>query len=126
MKKNTTMYVGKREFRSNLQRITLLTFAALLLCMSMNAQTVENGVLVSWSSASGEITIPQGVTKIANQVFKGRSSITAVNFNDELEEIGDEAFMNCNKINKFKFPNSLKKIGFKAFYKCSNLTTVMS
>ena len=110
-------YVGKREIRSNLQWIALMTFAALLMCMSMNAQTVENGVLVSWSNASGEITIPQGVTKIASQVFKGKSGITAVNFNDELEEIGDEAFMNCSKINKFDFPNSLKKIGLKAFYK---------
>src|SRR3712207_6281135 len=100
----------KNHFKTNFGYVQLhkLKSAIVILAMTLlpgalTAQTVENGVLTSWTGATGEITIPQTVKKIAAKVFQNNTKITAVTFNDGLEEIGDEAFMSCSKLTKLSF-----------------------
>ncbi len=83
-----------------------------------------NGVLTSWSSAEGNITIPEGVTAIGNDVFLGNNNITSVTIPEEIVSIGDNAFKNCAKLESVRLPQSLTTIGANAFAGCSSMYMV--
>lgn len=94
--------------------------------------------LGSNGSFTGEIVIPQGVTRIDGSfgvALKNRVSVTVPNgvkyigkgwpgrfvdfhFNDDLEELGHEAFYCCSFPNGIKLPSQLKIIGTRAFWNC--------
>ena len=67
------------------------------------------------SEASGNIQIPEGVEKIANDAFNGNTKITAIVCPKSLREIGGHAFWNCKKLKEVKLNNGLTSIGVEAF-----------
>lgn len=90
---------------------------------------VENGVLTGCSIDSGDIVIPeffddQLVTKIGEEVFKGKTGITSVTIPHTITEIGESAFEGCTGLTSFFIPNNVKTIGDKAFKDCANLAYV--
>ena len=76
---------------------------------------IENGVLISASSAVGEITIPDGVKEIGSNAFASNAAITAVYIPEGVEKICDAAFNECVNLRKVKLPNSLVSISDWAF-----------
>ena len=111
---------------------------------------VVGTTLISWDStlATGEIRIPNGVTDIAEEVFKNNDKITRVIIPSTVVNIGYSAFYDCDNITSVEFlgngleiiskgafdgcdnlvnftlPSSLKIIGENAFYGCKKITTV--
>ena len=90
---------------------------------------VENGFLTGCSIDSGDIVIPeffddQLVTKIGEEVFKGKTGITSVTIPHTITEIGESAFEGCTGLTSFFIPNNVKTIGDKAFKDCANLAYV--
>jgi hypothetical protein len=85
---------------------------------------IQNGTnLFACPSASGDVTVPDGITSIGDYAFI-RSSLTSVALPDSLSSIGDYAFVNCQGITSITLPDSLSSIGSDAFSYCSNLALV--
>ena len=87
---------------------------------------VEDGVLTGCSLENGDIIIPeffddQLVTKIGDEVFKGKTGITSVTIPNTVTEIGESAFEGCTGLTSIIIPNSVRTIGDKAFKDCANL-----
>lgn len=86
---------------------------------------IEDGVLVECDcDFSGDLVIPDSVTKIENQAFCGCDNLTSVVIPDSVTEIVDYAFYCCNRLAEVTIGKSVKTIGIGAFYDCSNLKTI--
>ena len=83
---------------------------------------VEDGVLLAYQGAGGAITIPDGVTSIADSVFYLQTNITEVNLND-VETVGEFAFQ-ANAILAFTGTENVRTIGAYAFYQSMYLKAV--
>ena len=95
----------------------------------------ENGVLYNASKTllifhpagrSGELDIPDSVTKIGEYAFLDSAHLTGVSIPDGVTEIGNYAFMNCRntELNRIDLPESVKSIGANAFQGCGGLTCI--
>ena len=70
------------------------------------------------------VTIPNSVTSIGNSAFSGCSGLTSVTIPNSVTSIGDYAFRNCSGLTSVTIPNSVTSIGGSAFSGCSGLTSV--
>ena len=85
---------------------------------------VENGVLLSFSGEQHSVIVPEGVTVIGKEVFKGMSWITDITLPEGLTEIGENAFKGCRKLERINIPSSLEKVGELAFHRCHDLVSL--
>ena len=87
---------------------------------------IVDGVLKKCKPDRGEteIVIPDGVTKIANGLFKGKKSIVKVTLPMSLTEIGEQAFRDCIALEECDLPESLNEIGNSAFAGCTALKAI--
>lgn len=53
------------------------------------------------------LTLPRGLRKISARAFFGHPSLTSVNFNAELEEVGPSAFEGCTRLRRVALGGSL-------------------
>lgn len=75
-----------------------------------------------------ELTIPSeirgyAVTKLANSVFSGLSTLVTVNLPNTLVEIGERAFKDCTNLENIVLPDSLRIIKQYAFQGVSKIRT---
>lgn len=71
-----------------------------------------------------DVTIPNGITEIAQFTFWGCSSLTSVSMPESVTEIGQEAFHDCSGLTSIRFSNHLNTIGKYAFAQCTGLTSL--
>ena len=64
------------------------------------------------------VTIPDGMTCIGKNAFKGYSSLTSISIPDGVRCIGDSAFAGCTGLATIDIPNSVTYIGSNAFDEC--------
>ena len=67
--------------------------------------------------------IPDGVKKIGERAFEGRTGLKEIDFN-EVEEIGKRAFAMCAGLDRLKLTSAVRTIGKGAFQNCIGLSTV--
>ena len=67
--------------------------------------------------------IPDGVKKIGEKAFEGRTGLKEIDFN-EVEEIGEYAFVMCAGLDRLKLTSAVRTIGDGAFQSCIGLSTV--
>ncbi len=77
------------------------------------------------SAATGEIIIPNSVTRIGYYAFFGCSGLTSVTIPNSVTSIGGWAFRGCSGLTSVTIPNSVTSIGSSAFKACSGLTSVV-
>lgn len=86
----------------------------------------QGSVLVRYNKqGEGEnlsITIPDGITEIADGVFQGATYLKSVDLN-QVTVIGDSAFAYCTALATVTFTN-VRTIGEGAFMQCLSLTSV--
>lgn len=143
---------GGREMKKKPLALTLALVMALALVptTALAADSdfvIENGVLTEYTGPGGDVTIPEGVTRIGDEAFYdcdrlisvtipdgvtsiGKSvfswsySLTSVTIPDSVTDIGEEAFSGCNNLTGVIIPSGVTSIGDGAFYWCNSLTNV--
>lgn len=113
-------------------------FAQMMFSPIIAAQEIQGNRLISWSSAKGDIIIPDEVTEIAENCFytppedvdndwgggdaESNLNITSVDFNNVII-IGKNAFRGCTGITSIK-AGKVATIGDDAFKECNALKKV--
>lgn len=67
------------------------------------------------------ITIPNSIKSIGNRAFYGCASLAGITLPDSVTAIGDNAFYGCEKLTNLVLPNSLAELGNRVFENCSKL-----
>lgn len=85
---------------------------------------IGNYLYDSSEDISGECTIKDGTTLIADGAFTNRN-VSSINLPDSLKHIGWTAFSGCSSLTSFTLPNSVYDIGSAVFKDCQSLKTVV-
>lgn len=85
---------------------------------------IINNILIDYSAANGDVTIPYGVRVIGKGAFQGCSSLTDITIPDSVTTICDNAFSNCSNLVSITIPNSVTTIGYCILGYCFKLTNV--
>ena len=97
-----------------------------------NFSTLESGKilcdgngkkLISYPSASGSVTIPEGIATIGDYAFENCTSLTEITIPNSVEIIGRNAFVRT-VLTSVVLPDSITEMGINVFWECSNLETV--
>ncbi len=95
--------------------------------------TAEDGILYNKDKTellicpqgiSGDVTIPNSVTKISSSAFVGCTKITGVTIPGGVTSIGDAAFEGCTGLATVTLPAALTSLGDGVFDGCSGLTSL--
>lgn len=73
------------------------------------------------------VIIPNSVTTIGDNAFKGCNSLANVTFNENsnVTSIGNSAFRDCTNLASISIPNSVTTIGEYAFNGCTSITSII-
>lgn len=58
-----------------------------------------------------EVTIPEGITSIGDNVFRGCKTLSKVNNLDDITSIGESAFDGCTELKEINLPEGLNSVG---------------
>lgn len=84
----------------------------------------ENGCLsfdAALYSGSPKLTVPEGITGLADDCFSDCDQLSTVLLPDSLTEVGDRAFAYCDGLRGIKLPDGVTQIGDAAFMNCGAL-----
>ena len=84
----------------------------------------DKTTLLAYPSATGDVTIPDGVTSIGDYAFYNCNSLESVTIPDSVTSIGYDAFYGCSNLASVTIGNGLTEIDYHAFGNCSSLTSV--
>ena len=70
------------------------------------------------------ITIPDSVTSIGKEAFRGCENLESVTIPDSITSIGKGAFRGCKGLKNITISNNITKISDAAFCRCSNLAHI--
>ena len=85
------------------------------------ADETKTTLLACSAAATGEVTLPNSVTRIGSNAFYLCSSLTSIAIPDDVTSIGGWAFRCCSSLTSITLPNSVTSIGGSAFSGCSSL-----
>jgi hypothetical protein len=89
---------------------------------------IQPGVTNIWGflrcTGLTSVTIPNSVTRINSNAFKGCTGLTSVTIPNSVTEIGSDAFEGCTGLTSVTIPNSVTYIDMSAFEGCTSLTSV--
>ncbi|MDE7361673.1 MAG: leucine-rich repeat domain-containing protein [Oscillospiraceae bacterium] len=80
--------------------------------------TIVNDMLLVWRKNEGDVTVPDGVTKIAPRAFEHMDQITGINIPDSVTEIGGYAFHECRGLKNITLSKNITKIAEGTFDLC--------
>ena len=84
----------------------------------------DKTILVAYPSASGAVSVRDGVTKIGRSAMYGCSGITSLVLPDSVTWLDHYCFYECTGITSLIIPDSVTKIGWDAFAYCASLAEV--
>ncbi|MDH6533447.1 RagB/SusD family nutrient uptake outer membrane protein [Parabacteroides sp. 52] len=76
---------------------------------------IEKGELIKYNGTGGAVVLPEGITKIGDEVFLNNKKITSIVIPEGVTHIGSRAIAWCEKLTRIDLPNSLVNIGSQAF-----------
>ena len=85
---------------------------------------IESGVLAAYKGAGGDVTVPDGVTAIGKDAFKGCTALTSLTLPRGVAEIGESAFEGCSSLARVFLCDELRTIGPRAFKDCEALKAI--
>ncbi|MBR4269732.1 MAG: leucine-rich repeat domain-containing protein [Prevotella sp.] len=84
-------------------------------------ETTSNTIIIGCKTT----IIPNSVTRIGNNAFRGCSGLTSVTIPNSVTSIGNNAFSGCSGLTSITIGNSVTSIGNNAFNGCSGLTSII-
>ncbi len=75
-------------------------------------------------SSLTRIELPEGVTSIGDNAFRGCSNLTRIGLPAGLSSIGSGTFYGCSSLTRIELPTGLSSIGGATFFGCSSLTRI--
>lgn len=94
----------------------------------LSGANIKDGVLKGYYGDGGDIVIPNTVTSIAPEAFKGNDNVTSVTIPGSVSEIGYSAFDSCTALKSVKFSDredgAALSIRVNAFQNCPKLEDV--
>lgn len=85
---------------------------------------INDGEVTGCVSYAKNVSVPSGVTSLANHVFADHTELVTVSLPDGLTKIGSGAFSGCTNLFSLYIPNGVTKIPDNAFEGCSSLAAV--
>ena len=85
---------------------------------------IRNGVLVGYSGNAEKLAMPEVITEIKPEVFKGNASIREVWLPKGIKIIPEGLFCECTRLEKISIPDTVTYIDKRAFYGCMSLTDI--
>jgi len=85
---------------------------------------LETAIIHFPEGKAGSYTIPNTITRLGDNVFRGRNNITSVTIPNSVTSIGKQTFNECHGLASINIPGSVTSIGESAFNNCSTLTSV--
>ena len=85
--------------------------------------TMKTAIIFVFPSVTGDVEIPGSVLAIGEGAFQN-TTITSIVLPDTITEIPANAFKGCKQLASVKMPMSLEKIGAHAFEGCTSLTSI--
>ena len=91
----------------------------------MNGFMIENGLLRSYWGPGGDVTVPEGVTRLELAVFRNCSKLISIRLPEGLETIDDRVFEGCANLTEVTLPQSLASLGRSVFDGCRSLKSII-
>lgn len=88
-----------------------------------NGFSISNGILGQYRGTQTSVTVPDGVTEIADYAFLN-TTVTNVVLPNGLTKIGKYAFSQCSNLQTINIPDTVKTIDDAAFISCPNLKSI--
>lgn len=85
---------------------------------------IEDGVLRQYVGPGGDVTIPEGVTRIGPRAFLRCFCLKRVTIPGSVRDIGMEAFKGCASLSEVRLSVGLERIWASAFVDCSSLREI--
>ena len=89
-----------------------------------NTVTAINTEAFRGCTSLTSINIPDGVTEIGGGLFNGCYNLSTISISQNITLIRGYAFYNCSSLTSIDLPASLKQINVSAFERCANLETI--
>ena len=84
----------------------------------------EETKLVKYIGNKTDVIIPNGITEICPEAFKGKTNLLTILFPPTVSIIGEEAFEDCTSLSSINIPNKVKKIEIGTFNGCTSLNSI--
>ena len=85
---------------------------------------LDHGSLVKYIGKNSNVVIPEGVWRIANEVFRDCENITRVEFPGSMQNVYRGAFSGCTNLETVVLPEGIKNIAAHCFRNCSKLESI--
>lgn len=82
-------------------------------------------VLLSYSGADAEVTVPEGIRFIGAESFLENQTLTKVTLPEGVQSIGTAAFKLCENVTEFNIPSTTLKVCDEAFYRIRHITSLI-
>ena len=102
-------------FSKTLKKIGDNAFRGTAWLASQQGHVIVNSIYVTFNGSEREVTIPDGVTSIADEAFYMRQELTTVRIPESVVSIGTSAFSGCNALSCISIPENISQIGAHAF-----------
>lgn len=89
-----------------------------------NDLLIYNNVVRDCWDISGEITVPDGVTEIADYAFSFQKEITKITLPPSVRVIHDGAFNSCEALTEVVIPEGVEELGALVFDGCKSLKKI--
>ena len=92
--------------------------------ISYNASLEEFLFLTNSYDGVTKVEVPEGVTTISDDVFRGNTSIEEIVLPSSVTRIMYDAFRDCSSLSRINIPNSVTRIENHSFSGCSSLEEI--